>query len=280
MSEKLTSKSTIQTRETVYFVDQLNGEPFVRQASALRRNGSRVQVSYQTGGGATISTSKHGSEIFTPLDVASIAADLMPTGDHSEEKLLDKAVEDYLESDKKDHELTARLIGAAVAEFATKTRTPEDLGIVQVESIIGDEALSGSNLWRIRELITGYLDGIYDNRASNNIDLASPTEDITLLPDSQAAAVKEQIDALNRQALDAIYEYFGVDFAEAKVYESTRSSSNTQEQKTVYPAPSNGISFLETAFIPEGTDLKAKVLVEVVVGHPTYTIDDGYYPAI
>lgn len=282
MSEKTFKHTRTRPAERVFYIDDDHSSTAIHKGVVIERDGSTVVVRRNLGGeSALVLDVVHNSNVFTAEQVASIADDHLPAIEPGQETTLQHAVDKIVDDSNHGPEIAARLAAAALANFATKQRTPEELGLRSVDELIGDEETRGSNAWKIQELISGYKNRMYPEGSANALTLSRPTEDISVLPENEAAEMKRRIAESNTAALNVLYDYFGVDFSRSYVYESA-GRKNAVIQKTVYPAPQNGISFVETSIFAESTvnpDNKTSFDVSVVVGTPTFSVENGFYPA-
>lgn len=281
MKKKSESQPIPKTdRNVFYTLDQGSGLS-VHRGVIVHQTGPFVAIERQGADASrSVIESVPSTSVLNADELALVAHDMLPHIDPGEEMTLQQGVERLVDEQQNNPEFAGRVAAAALANYVTKDRTHEELGVRSVDEIVGDESIRGTNAWKIRELITGYKNNQYHAGSSNYLELGRPSPDLSLVSQSEAEAVTAQLDTNNRAALDTLYEVYGVDFAESHVYESTRREG-TVVRKTVYPAPTNGISFVETSITgssatkhPSGIN---SLDVTIEVGIPIYTNEKGYY---
>ncbi len=273
-----------QTGDSVYAYMPQDGEQALKQGVVHGTYGPDAMVNLGNGHYQRVG---RFSQLFTPDEVADAAASSMLSYDDGNEVHVSKAIRDVMEHPLASQELKAELDARSLSKYLTSPRTPEDLGLIDVEDLVGSVERHGSNRWKIEEMLAGIADGRY-TRGRNQLEIAHAAEDIEILPDDQAAAIRSQINEVNRQALDTLYGEYGADFEAAAVYER-RQFVRTQgkfyvERLTTIPTAHQGFSFVESSFTPEdeatATPIRPLNQVEIVIGKPEYTMEDGYLPAI
>jgi hypothetical protein len=223
----------------------------------------------------------HPSGVFTISEFARIAQDLLPEVADGEERLLTEVLKDVLDDRTNALELKIRLGAEALTRFAGTTPTPRQLGLRTKEELNGTAHQSGSNIWKINEMLDGFQAGRYPLGSYNELNLAIPSKrDLDMMPERDTDDVRAQIDAVNRAALDELYEQNYVNFTQATVWE--RSEGAYTSRRTIYPTQGESFHFVEELITPVDMTptTTAPMFARVVLGSPQPPSELGYSPAI
>ncbi len=259
-----------------------DSNPPIKKGVARGSFGSDTVV--RTSGKSSLSfTRVHKSHVFTPLELASASMDLLPSPDDGEEVHISKSIEDILAHPLATEELSMRLGVKALEKYMTTPRTPEELGLHDTDTLLGDSTVHGTNRWKVDELTRGLKAGRYKSGGRNELDLCAPTQDLETLPVAERKSVIDSINETNRKMLDTLYDEYEADFTKALVYE--RSTPRMTERSTVIPAGTADFAFIETTYIPndgsEPSNAAAIHLAQIATGQDDYyTLDNGYLPAV
>jgi len=161
--------------------------------------------------------------------------------------------------------------------------TPEELGFISDEILVGDSDVRGSNRWKIEDFMKGTEQGIYQpGLAQNELTLAHPAEEVAKLPEAEAVLIETEINNVNRRVLDTLYEHYHANFEQAEVTE--RSEGGLTERRIVIPSDMSDFSFVETTFVTEvdteTATIPAVSSVEIIAGHPIFASKDGFSPVV
>jgi hypothetical protein len=217
------------------------------------------------------------SEVFTPLEAAKVADDLLPEPLDGAEEQLQAALTSTLADPDKARELRIRLEAEAMASRMGSHRTDEELGVKTKEQLLGSDSKHGSNIWKISEMLEGIQKGYYPEGASNELELARASEhDLDLLPAAEATRIRQTINEVNREVLDELYDSNYVDFSKATAWE--KNSGDHVVRKTIYPAVSGLYSFEEMQITPVDTQQQPRsaLLATLVAGVPADLPEQGY----
>jgi hypothetical protein len=225
--------------------------------------------------------SVHRSNLFTPGQVACEALDLMPDYPDGGEVHVDTAVNAVINHPFFADGLTRNLELKAMERYTTPARTPEELGVRSVGELLGNAESRSGNRWKLSDMIQGINDGRYGAGSYNYLDLARPTQDIEVMPEEEASNIRGQIDQVNRQALDVIYDEFGADFEEASVFELTLNEINKIKRCIVIPSKNGDFSFVQTSYVPQdkhGESTQQTIdNVMIITGQPDFSREKGYF---
>lgn len=234
-----------------------------------------------TGGNGYTSERHHPSEIFSLVEAAAIAEELLAPPEDGHERLLRVALTEVATDPVTSAELRIRLESEALYKRLNTPRTDEELGAVSKDKLVGSPKQYGSNSWRLNEMIEGIQSGNYSTGASNELVLASvDKKDIDLLPTAEASRIRNLIDEVNRDALNQLYDDYYVDFSKARVWEKTHGEY--YKRLSIYPSVSGLYSFVET-HIHRSDEIplsNSPIEVSILVGSPTDPAKQGFSPAI
>ena len=218
------------------------------------------------------------SEVFTTVEIADRALDLMAIPDPGEEVYIGAALRAVIDHPLAGQELYIRMVAEATSRYLTEPRTERELGLKDPDQ------QNNTNRKIIDELQRGIDSGQYQQGADNSLHLSHVAPEVKLLPEAEATAFREEVYTSNRQHLGTLYNDFGVDYSQAEIVERS-GPDNMLERTTLYPT-NNGFTFVERAIFYKNEDGEAgdmfpfKMQATIVVGRPQeYTIENGYYPA-
>lgn len=266
---------TPEKKPTVYYLDQAMK---IRSGTLGKSVGPDVWIADVRRQGNSVDhtrTRVPRVNIFTEREVGQHALDLMPLepgGPRTFRRLLG----DVLSDPASAGELSARLASSALERHLASSRPEAHYGVVPVDELIGSPDVSGSNLWKVKELVEGYTRGHYKRGTCNNLVLATALEpELDLLPPDQADNIRNKIATNNRVALDRIYDAQGVDYASATVRERILADA-TVERQTVYPFHGGECCFVELSDIGQTSKdslIPTSPLVTVMIGQPEFNLE-------
>ncbi len=222
----------------------------------------------------------HQSNLFPTDEMIDMSEDLLFGRPAGEEVPISTALQEVIADPVTQEELGIRMGARAIERYMTQPRTDEQLGVTTVEDLLGDVEKIGSNYWKVAEFISGIRTGQYGEGSSNEIHIAIPSPDIETLPANEAAEVREKIADVNRRVLDQLYQDYGVDLDNAQSVELRVPKGIIR--KFAAHSKLEDFSFVATSFEPrddsdaiEHPELRR---VQIVVGTPSFPIENGYLP--
>jgi hypothetical protein len=274
MKNKHTNES-----KTVYVINDRVDEPPVVKAeiSDISSLHTFVTRKYRTKFGHG-STTTRVNATFSPAETGELASDLLPSGDgESAEMLFDPAMNEVLSDPDKSRELYLRMGTEAlvkemsgVQQFEGKLRTP-------------DQVLRDSD-FAITDLYRGVSTGEYRSGTRSNVVLDQISADFSLPDTPETRMFLEKVQSNGREALDLIYEKWGVDYAKAYLLERRAVDGVPGVTRiAVYPTKDGVIHFKEVTFIEDTPSTPFANLqpphVDIIVGVQDYQ-KNGFEPVI
>lgn len=221
-------------------------------------------------------------DVFTTADIGQLALDLMPLepgGTRSFNNLLKRVLSDP----EKTEDLSMRLLSTSFERRLITNRPDSHYGFLPPEEIIGDPEVAGSNLWKVRELVSGMENGKYPKGTANELRLAFTREsELAMLPPEEAESIKDKINTANTRALRIIFDLQGVDYDNSFVWERYLPEG-VRETRTVYPFHDGACSFVESTYFSVDTREPmggAPGNVTVMIGIPDFSAENEFLPAI
>ena len=242
----------------------------ITKGTVTRFEGPRIFVTEETSDGYISRRVNHRTNVFTVEDVAHAADDLLPGPVDGSERLLLNAVEAVVEDEDKKQELIVRLGVMAMNRRLDHNPTREDLGFKPTEKLVGSVDEHSSNIWKVEDLIEM---SAHHGEVSNTLTLARPEKDeFARLSPKEASDAREELDNINRTALNAIYDHYAVSYENAAAYESSIPGGKTL-RVTIYPSVSAPVYFVEKIVIEDGN---TPDIVDITTQAPDYSDNPEY----
>lgn len=258
-----------QPDESVFILQSTGESSELSPATITGIDGPKVGVKIDSTQGSHYITHEHKSNVFTQIEVAQAANELLPAPADGEERLLSSALELVVEDADKKQEVIIRLAGIALGRRMNAERHINDYGMRSVENMVGSPQEWGSNMWKVEDLISMSQEHA---DVTNTLILALPqTDELAHLSSMEAETIKDKILDANRQALNQIYDYYDVSFSNAQVYELTLPDGRTQ-RTSVYPSATESLYFVENVV----DNQTAPAYVQISTKAPVLSLDEGY----
>ena len=212
---------------------------------------------------------KHRTKLFTPIELGEIALDMFPPAEDGEERYLPAVLDEIIEDPEKKDDLYLRMSERAQDKYQTEPKSDLDLGLQTVAELVGNQEDYGSNTWVIENMIEGVRSGRFPPKADNFLVLAREKKDLQVVPPKRAEQVRRKIAEVNREAVDILYDKYGVDYEESFAYE--KKTGKSTQRKILYPTVSGEFYFEETQFFDRDDEARTdptSIRVNIIAGKP------------